>query len=67
MKASLHFTLPDDQGDFDAALLGRDALAALWEIENHCRAVLKHGDPREDMRELCDTIRAMIPPACLES
>ena len=53
--------------NFDAALLGRDALAALWEIENHCRAVLKHGDPREDMRELCDTIRAMIPPACLES
>ena len=67
MKATLTFTLPDDQGDFDAALLGRSAITALWEIENHCRAIVKHGDPREDMRELCETIRAMIPPACLES
>ena len=66
MKATLTFTLPDDQGEFDAALLGREALMALWEIENHCRAILKHGDPREDMRELCETLRAMIPPTCLE-
>ena len=66
MKATLTFLLPDDQGELDAALLGREALMALWEIENHCRAILKHGDPREDMRELCETLRAMIPPACLE-
>ena len=66
MKATLTFLLPDDQGEFDAALLGREALMALWEIENHCRAILKHGDPREDMRELCETLRAMIPPTCLE-
>jgi hypothetical protein len=66
VKATLTFTLPDDQGEFDAALLGREALTALWEIENHCRAILKHGDPREDMRELCEMIRAMIPPTCLE-
>ena len=66
MKATLTFTLPDDQGELDAALLGREALMALWEIENHCRAILKHGDPREDMRELCETLRAMIPPTCLE-
>lgn len=62
MKASLHFSLPEDQGKFDAALLGRDALSALCEIENHCRAIVSHGDPREDMRQLCETIRAMIPP-----
>ena len=67
MKATLTFTLPEDQGEFEAAMLGREALLALWEIENHCRAIVKHSDPREDMRELCDTIRAMIPPACLES
>ena len=66
MKAVLHFSLPEDQGALDAALLGRDAISALWEIENHCRAIASHGDPSEDMRELCETIRAMIPPACLE-
>lgn len=67
MKASLHFTLPEDQADLDAAMLGRDAIAALWEIENHCRALVKHGDQSDEVRMLCEMIRAMIPPACLES
>ena len=66
MKATLAFDLPDDQGDFDAALLGREAISALWEIDQHCRAILKHGDPSDEVRQLCETLREMIPPACLE-
>jgi hypothetical protein len=60
MKATLTFTLPDDQPDFDAARLGSKALVALWEIDQHCRAVLKHGDPSEETRELAEAIRGMI-------
>jgi len=66
MKASIHFSLPEDQGDFDAALLGRNAMSALWEIDQHCRAVVKYGEPSDEVRKLCETIRAMIPPECLE-
>jgi hypothetical protein len=66
MKATLAFDLPDDQGDFEAALLGREAISALWEIDQHCRAILKHGDPSDEVRQLCETLREMIPPACLE-
>lgn len=66
MNATLRFSLPDEQAEFDAALLGRNAISALWQIENHCRAILKHGDPADDVRELCKCVRAMIPPACLE-
>lgn len=66
MKATLAFDLPDDQGDFEAALLGREAISALREIDQHCRAILKHGDPSDEVRQLCETLREMIPPACLE-
>jgi hypothetical protein len=60
MQAILKFTLPDDQPDFDAARLGRAALVALWEIDQHCRSLLKHGDPSEDAAALADAIRGMI-------
>jgi hypothetical protein len=47
-------------------LLGREAISALWEIDQHCRAILKHHDPSDEVRQLCETLREMIPQACLE-
>lgn len=66
MRAQLTFCLPDDAGEFDAALHGRQALSALWQIDQHCRGILKHGEPSEDLRHLCETIRAMIPGELLD-
>jgi hypothetical protein len=60
VKILLRFDLPDEQAEFDAARLGRDALSALWDIDQHCRAIVKHGDPSEETRELAEAIRAMI-------
>jgi hypothetical protein len=60
MQATLTFSLPDEQADYDAARLGRDALAALWEIDQHCRSVVKHGDPSEETASLAEAVRAMI-------
>jgi hypothetical protein len=60
MRATLTFTLPDEQGNFDAARLGSDALLALWEIDQHCRSLLKHGDPSEDAAALAQAIQGMI-------
>jgi len=65
-KAILEFDLPDDQGDFDAALAGRAALSALWGIDQHCRGLLKHGSPSPDQRSVLEEIRALIPPDLLE-
>jgi hypothetical protein len=64
--ATFRFDLPDDQGDFDAARLGRQALSALWEIDQHCRAIVKHGEPTPEERALAEAIRAMIPGELLE-
>jgi len=66
MKATLTFCLPDDQGEYDAARLGRKALLALWEIDQHCRSLLKHGEPTTEQRELAEEIRRMIDGELLD-
>lgn len=66
MKATLTFSLPDEQGEFGAACQGREAKSVLWEIDQHCRALLKHGDPSEETARLAQAIRDMIPFPLLE-
>jgi glutamate-1-semialdehyde aminotransferase len=63
---TLRFTLPDEQGEFDAARLGREALSTLWEIDQHCRSRVKYGEPTPAERELAEEIRRMIPEELLE-
>ena len=63
--ATLTFELPDEQHDFDAAIQGRDALVVLWDIDQRCRSLIKHGDPCEETRRLAEEIRAMIPAEML--
>ena len=46
-KLTITYTLPDEQAEFDAARLGRAALTVLWEIDQHCRSIVKHGEPTE--------------------
>ena len=64
--ATLTFTLPDEQADFDAALAGRKALVALHEIDQRMRSLLKHGEPSMAEAELAKDVRAMIPADLLE-
>jgi hypothetical protein len=39
--ATLRFTLPDEQADYDAARLGRQMVATLWEIDQRLRSLLE--------------------------
>jgi hypothetical protein len=66
MRATLTFTLPDEQGEYDAARLGREALNTLFEIDQGCRSLIKHGTPSDETRRLAEEIRAMIPAELLE-
>ncbi len=66
MIATLRFRLPDDQGEYEAARLGRQALTTLWEIDQRCRGLIKHGEPTEAEERLAEEIRAMIPGELLE-
>ena len=67
MKATLTFNLPDEQGEYDAARLGRKALSTLWDIDQRCRSLCKHGEPTPEERRLAEEIRAMIPGEMLEA
>ena len=58
---TIRYTLPDEQHEYDAARLGRAALSTLWHIDQHCRSIVKHGEPTEEERRLAEQIRAMIP------
>ncbi len=60
MRATLSFNLPEDSAEFDAALQGVDASTTLWNIDRHCRSILKHCEPDEGEQRLAEEIRAMI-------
>lgn len=66
MKATLTFSLPDDQGEYDRARLGPLAISTLWDINQHLRSLVRHGEPTPEMRDLAETIRNMIPAEVLD-
>jgi hypothetical protein len=67
MNVTMRFTLPEEQGDFDAARLGRRALLTLWEIDQKCRSLLKYGEPTDEQRALAEEIRGMIDAELLDA
>jgi len=67
MIATFRFKLPEEQSDFDAARLGSKALLTLWEIDQRCRGLLKHGEPTEAEARLAEEIRAMIDAELLDA
>ena len=59
--ATLTFTLPDEEADFDAAREGGAARSLLLEIDQRCRSLVKYNDnASEDARRLAEEIRQMI-------
>ena len=65
-RATLTYQLPDEQGDFDAARLGSEAMQVLWQIDQRLRTLLKHGEPPRETGQLAEEIRQMIPAEMLD-
>jgi glutamate-1-semialdehyde aminotransferase len=63
---TIRYTLPDEQADYDAARLGSEAMQVLWQIDQTCRSLLKHGTPTEAEAALAERIREMIPAEMLD-
>ena len=59
-RATLTYTLPDEQSEYDAAREGQAARSLIWAIDQHCRSLLKHGSPDAATRVLASDIRQMI-------
>ena len=64
--AILRFSLPEEESEFNSAQQGREAKSVLWDIDQRCRSLLKHGDPTEEEARLAQEIRDMIPSHLLD-
>jgi hypothetical protein len=60
MHAILRFRLPDEQTEFNAAMQGRDAKSVIWEVDQYCRGLLKHGTLPAESRQALEEIREML-------
>ena len=63
---TIRYTLPDEQSEYDSARLGSEARQVLWQIDQHCRSLCKHGEPTAEERRLAEQIREMIRGELLE-
>ena len=61
---TITYQLPDEQAEFDAARLGRAMAATLWDIDQRCRSLLKHGEPSEETKRWAEEVREMIRQGC---
>ena len=59
-KATLSFDLPEEQSEFTAAIEGQAARSLIWDIDQHCRGLIKHGDLPEEIDRHLQEIRDII-------
>ena len=65
MKATLEFSLPEQECEFRAAVAGARLLGHLDEIRQLVRLHLKHGDPKDSTARI-EEIREIVYQALLE-
>ena len=63
---TIRYTLPDEQAEYDAARQGAEAKSVLWDIDQRCRSLLKHGEAGREAARLAEEIREMIPGEMLD-
>lgn len=63
-RAILIYRLPEEEGDFRAALQGRDAKLALWSFDQYLRNRLKYEDLPDGVHDALqaarDELRSML-------
>jgi Rad3-related DNA helicase len=63
-RATLTFRLPEEQVEFETACQAAAAKSLLWDLDQHCRSVLKYEpEPHEERAKLAEEIREMIRAA----
>ena len=61
MKAILEFDLPEDRTEYEITGRASEFYCVLWDIDQHCRQILKHAEPSKDVEEVLEEIISMIP------
>jgi hypothetical protein len=59
--ARLTFRLPEEEPEFATACQASAAKSLLWDLDQHCRTILKYEqEPHEERVKLAEEIREMI-------
>jgi hypothetical protein len=59
--ARLTFRLPEEEPEFQTACQASAAKSLLWDLDQHCRSILKYeAEPHEERCRLAEEIREMI-------
>ena len=58
--AFIRYRLPEEQTEFNAAMQGGAAKSTIWDVDQYCRGLLKHGEPSEETRRHLEEIREML-------
>ena len=69
MKATLNFTLPDEDAEFRHAISGSRAVAVLFDLDQWLRARIKYSDDTVpgDVIEAFEHAREHLRNLCIES
>ena len=56
----IRYRLPDEQAEFNAAMQGADAKSVIWQVDQYCRGLLKHGSLSAESTQALEEIREML-------
>lgn len=56
----IRYRLPEEQTEFNAAMQGRDAKSTIWEVDQYCRGIIKHGSQGDLVAMHLEAIREML-------
>lgn len=60
-RATLTFSLPEEEPEFQTACQAAAAKSLLWDLDQHCRTILKYEqEPHDERCRLAEEIREMI-------
>lgn len=59
-KATLEFNLPEENSEHLMAVKALDFYVTLWDIKDHLRSKLKHGDLKENQYEVYEEIQDLL-------
>ena len=60
MNATIEYNLPEDEFEFNCAVKSTKMYFALTEIKDELRAILKHGELRDDQYKFLDKMNERL-------
>ena len=64
--ATITFNLPEEHSEYRDCMNASKMYCILWDIDQHCRDILKYGHQYKSVEDLAEYIRSEIPYVLFE-